>query len=66
MIVYMSYELGTRGHPANQPVELRLMPPDGGESEHLLRLFGGQGTINVNSWARGSQRFAFVEYPLAE
>ena len=66
VIVYMSYELGTRGHPANQPVELRLMPPDGGESEHLLRLFGGQGTINVNSWARGSQRFAFVEYPLAE
>lgn len=66
LLVYMSYELGTRGHPANQSVELRCMPPDGGESQSLLRLFGGQGTINVNSWAPDGQRFAFVEYPVAE
>jgi TolB protein len=63
-LVYMSYELGTVGHPANKTVELRCIPPDGGESELLLRLFGGQGTINVNSWAVDSLRFAFVEYPV--
>ncbi|HTT91433.1 MAG TPA: hypothetical protein VMF65_17890 [Acidimicrobiales bacterium] len=65
MVVYMSYELGTRGHPANKTVELLCMPPEGGKSEQLLRLFGGQGTINVNSWAPDSRRFAFVEYPVS-
>jgi hypothetical protein len=24
---------------------------------------GGQGTINVNSWAPDSRRFAYVSYP---
>ncbi len=28
------------------------------------RVFGGQGTINVNSWAPTSDRFAYVEYPI--
>jgi TolB protein len=28
-------------------------------------LFGGQGTINVNSWSPDSGRFAFVTYPMA-
>ena len=28
----------------------------------ILKLFGGQGTINVNSWARDSKQFAFVSY----
>jgi Tol biopolymer transport system component len=64
LLVYLSYELGTRGHPANKPVELRCMPPQGGKSEPLLGLFGGQGTINVNSWAPDGRRFAFVEYPV--
>jgi hypothetical protein len=26
-------------------------------------LQGGQGTINVNSWAPDSDRFAYVSYP---
>jgi hypothetical protein len=29
-------------------------------------LFGGQGTINVNSWSPDSRRFAFVAYPLEQ
>ncbi len=28
----------------------------------ILKLFGGQGTINVNSWAPDSNQFAFVIY----
>ena len=43
-------------------VELRLMPANGGEPKTLLKLFGGQGTINVNSWAPDSKRIAFVSY----
>ena len=26
-------------------------------------LFGGQGTLNVSSWAADSRQFAFVTYP---
>jgi TolB protein len=28
----------------------------------LTRLFGGQGTMNVNSWSPDSRRLAFVSY----
>jgi TolB protein len=28
-----------------------------------VALFGGLGTINVNSWSPDSTRFAFVSYP---
>ncbi len=64
-IVYVSYEPGTVGHPPNRRVEIRSIGPDGGPAETLLSVFGGQGTMNVNSWAPDGQRFAFVEYPRA-
>ena len=68
-IVLVSFEKGTKGHPANQNVTLRLMPgPSASRTEAprvLKKLFGGQGTMNVNSWAPDSQRFAYVRYELA-
>ncbi len=66
-VVYIAYRKGDvepGDHPANKNVEIRLMPAEGGESRTLLRLFGGQGTINVNSWAPDSRRIAFVSYRL--
>jgi hypothetical protein len=39
------------------------MRPDGSEQSDIAAFFGGQGTINVNSWAPDSRRFAFVAYP---
>jgi hypothetical protein len=30
----------------------------------VAKLFGGQGTINVPSWAPDSRRLAFVSYQL--
>ena len=68
-IVFLSFEKGTEGHPANKNVVLRLMPvrngkPVAAEAKIIHRLFGGQGTINVNSWAPDSKRFAFVSYRL--
>jgi hypothetical protein len=30
----------------------------------LTEIFGGQGTINVNSWSPDSKKFAFVSYEL--
>lgn len=66
-IVYLAYaanDVAPEDHPANKEVELRLMPANGGASQTILRLFGGQGTINVNSWAPDSQKLAFVSYRL--
>lgn len=61
-IVYLAYQAGTSGHPANKDVELRLLPAEGGKPNVLLSLFGGQGTLNVPSWAPDSRRFAYVRY----
>jgi TolB protein len=63
-IVFLSYEKDVSGHPANQPVRLRLMPLAGGPIQDLARLFGGQGTINVPSWSPDSRQVAFVSYEL--
>jgi len=63
-IAYAKGDLKPNEHLANKNVELRLMPAEGGEPRTLAKLFGGQGTINVNSWAPDSKRLAFVSYRL--
>jgi Tol biopolymer transport system component/catechol 2,3-dioxygenase-like lactoylglutathione lyase family enzyme len=68
-MVFVSFPKGTKGHPANQNVRLRMMPLPGAvlqaaKTEVIAELFGGQGTINVNSWSPDSQRFAYVSYEL--
>ncbi len=70
-ISIVAFEAATEGHPANRNVVLRLMPAPGdaapeaaAEPETIVRLFGGQGTINVNSWSPDSKKFAFVSYEL--
>ena len=63
-IAYLSYPPRTQGHPADKDVILRLMRPDGSEQHDIISFFGGQGTINVNSWAPDSERFAYVAYPI--
>jgi Tol biopolymer transport system component len=69
-IVFLSFEKGTQGHPANRNVRLRIMPSPGDKPPRsaririLAELFGGQGTLNVNSWSPDSKQFAFVSYEL--
>jgi Tol biopolymer transport system component len=65
-VAYLSYPEGTVGHPPDKHVLLRLMSPNGTEERGLAAFFGGQGTINVNSWAPDSKRLAFVSYPIAK
>jgi Tol biopolymer transport system component len=45
-------------------VEFWMMDYDGRNKKKLLPLFGGQGSINVNSWAKDSRHLAFVSYEL--
>ncbi|WP_054027760.1 TolB family protein [Bacillus sp. FJAT-28004] len=64
-VAYITYRKGDvqpNDHPANKDVEIRLMPSKGGPYVVLAELFGGQGTINVNSWSPDSRRLAFVSY----
>jgi Tol biopolymer transport system component len=63
LVAFLSFPLGTLGHPANKDVLLRLMSPTGENQRTLASFFGGQGTINVNSWAPDSRRLAYVAYP---
>jgi Tol biopolymer transport system component len=63
-VAYVSFPPGTLGHPADRDVIIRLVAPDGGMSRDLVTVFGGQGTMNVPSWAPDSRRLAFVEYPM--
>ncbi len=61
-LVLLSYAPDVSGHPADKDVMLRLMPVAGGEITVLVKLFGGQGTINVPSWSPDSLKLAYVRY----
>jgi TolB protein len=63
--VYLAYPPGTVGHPADMNVQLMLVTDEQWQHANpVADVFGGQGTINVNSWAPDSQRFAYVAYPI--
>lgn len=62
MLVF-SFPKGTEGHNGRMAgVQLRIGDLTSGKLETLTTFFGGQGTINVNSWAPDSKRFAYVIY----
>lgn len=65
-IVYAKGDVDPSDHPANKNVELRLVSADGGDSRTIAQFFGGQGTINVNSWSPDNRTIAFVSYRLKE
>jgi Tol biopolymer transport system component len=68
-LVFISFEKGIPDHPANKNVTLRMMPLPGRKAgvpkiREIVKLFGGQGTINVSSWSPDSKQFAYVSYEL--
>ena len=63
-IVYAKGDVEPGDHPPNKNVELRLVPAEGGASKTIVKLFGGQGTMNVNSWSPDNRTIAFVSYRL--
>lgn len=63
---YIAFPAGTLGHPPDLDVEVRVVATENWPRPiRSYQLFGGQGTINVNSWSPDSSRFAFVAYPMA-
>jgi Tol biopolymer transport system component len=61
-LVYLAYPPGTLGHPPDLPVALVLCSPDGSNRRRVRAFIGGQGTINVPSWAPDGSAFAYVRY----
>jgi len=62
MLCYRKGDVEPGEHVPHKHVEIRLMNADGTNVRTLVKLFGGQGTINVNSWSPDSKCFAFVSY----
>ena len=68
-VAYIAYKKGDVApgdHPPCKNVEIRLMDTDGENTRTLVRLFGGQGTLNVNSWSPDGTQLAFVSYGYKE
>jgi hypothetical protein len=76
-MVFLTFPPGMKGHDFKTAVQLRMiplpssdapaqLPKDDDESAVavLTQFFGGQGSINVNSWSPDSKKFAFVSYEL--
>ncbi len=67
-MLILSFPKGTPGHNDRmEGMTLRIMPAPGdtlqpARIETLTKFFGGQGTINVNSWSPDSKKFAYVVY----
>jgi Tol biopolymer transport system component len=66
-LVYIGYPAGTPTHnPRDVKIALKLVAISHGTvaktPKTLVEATGGQGTMNVNSWAPDSQRFAYVSY----
>jgi TolB protein len=67
MLVF-SFPHGTENHNGKmEGVVLRIAPLPGKKLkpvkfEELVKFYGGQGTINVNSWSPDSKKFAYVVY----
>jgi Tol biopolymer transport system component len=62
-MAYISFppDIEPDSHPSYKRVTLKLMPlTTGGAPKVIAYLYGGQGTINVPSWAPDSKRLAFV------
>ncbi|MEU7866638.1 biopolymer transporter Tol [Dactylosporangium sp. NPDC049140] len=61
---FVAFPPGTEGHPADLWVDIMTARTDDWPgATPVARIFGGQGSLNVNSWAPDSTRFAYVAYP---
>ncbi len=61
-VVFISYgpEVSPSDHPWYKRVYLRKIPIGGGAPKVVAYVYGGQGSMNVNSWAPDNRTIAFV------
>jgi Tol biopolymer transport system component len=66
-LVFIAFPKGTAGHNGHLMVKLQMIPLPRrhlkpASPRTLSEFFGGQGTINVNSWSPDSNKIGFVSY----
>ncbi len=61
-LVFITYgpEIRAEDHPFYKHVYLRQMPVGGGPATVVAYVYGGQGSMNVNSWSPDSRFISFV------
>ena len=61
-ILFISFpeDIAANDHPFYKQVYLRQMPVAGGTPKVVAYFYGGQGSINVNSWSPDNRTIAFV------
>ena len=61
-VLFISFpaEIPSGDHPFYKHVYLRKVPVEGGKPTVVAYVYGGQGSINVNSWSPDSAKIAFV------
>ncbi|GAA0549613.1 hypothetical protein GCM10010172_34580 [Paractinoplanes ferrugineus] len=63
---YIAFPAGTRGHPPNVRIDVRIVAlDDWSAARTVATVAGGQGSLDTNSWSADSSAFAFVSYPAA-
>ena len=60
--VTFSKDVPADQHPPDKEVMVRMMTLATKNITILTKLFGGQGTMNVNSWSPDGRKLAFVSY----
>jgi hypothetical protein len=60
--VTFSKDVPADQHPADKEVTIRMMTLANKRITVITKLFGGQGTMNVNSWSSDGRSLAFVSY----
>jgi TolB protein len=66
-LLFLTFTKGTDNHNGHGQISVRMIRLPGSklkneQPKEVTSFFGGQGTINVNSWAPDSRRFAYVRY----
>lgn len=63
-IAFISFpaEINLNTHPLYAPVTIELMPTSGGAPRVIAYLYGGQGSLDENSWSPDSRHLSFISY----
>lgn len=59
---FLTYDPGISGHPQDKDVTIRVMSLKDGSIKEIVRIFGGEGSINMPSWSPDGKKLAFVTY----
>ena len=72
-LLFLTFPAGTPGHGDKGNVELRIIPMPNSAAGvkpakpvSIAKFYGGQGTVNVNSWSPDSKQFAYVVFELIQ